>query len=216
MHKAISSAEIRELFLEFFEEKDHLRIPAARLIPNNDPTLLYINSGMAAMKGYFTGEDRPPHPNLCNVQPCIRTRDIDDVGDRHHLTFFEMLGSWSIGDYFKERAIELAYELLVERLIVLLELADPLLLCNQLAVNVRGNLVASDDKPCQHHGRQGQSERGFHGRYPFLSSLPGGMRSRTLSTQPYSIASAASSHLLRSQSRSICSRSLPVPSASIW
>jgi len=116
MNKNISSAEIRELFLTFFEEKDHLRIPAARLLPKNDPTLLYINSGMAAIKGYFTGEERPPHPDLCNVQPCIRTRDIDDVGDRHHLTFFEMMGSWSIGDYFKERAIELAYELLVQRL----------------------------------------------------------------------------------------------------
>ena len=81
----------------------------------NDPTLLFVNSGMAPMKPYFTGQQKPPYPRLCNVQPCLRTTDIDDVGDRHHLTFFEMLGSWSIGDYFKERAVELAFDLLVDR-----------------------------------------------------------------------------------------------------
>ena len=111
----ISCQEIREIFIRFFEEKGHLHIPAASLIPANDPTLLFINSGMAPLKRYFTGEAEPPHPDLCNVQPCIRTREIKDVGDRHHLTFFEMMGSWSINNYFKETAIELAYELLVER-----------------------------------------------------------------------------------------------------
>ena len=115
MTERITSEEIREIFLRFFEEKDHLRIPGASLVPHSDPTLLYINSGMAPLKRYFTGEEKPPHPDLCNVQPCIRTRDIEDVGDRHHLTYFEMLGSWSIDNYFKERAIELAFELLVDR-----------------------------------------------------------------------------------------------------
>lgn len=112
----ISSDDIRHRFVSFFEEKDHLRISGSAVVPVNDPTLLYINSGMAPLKQYFTGEAAPPHPRLVNVQPCLRTKDIDDVGDRHHLTFFEMLGSWSIGDYFKQRAIELAFELLVERL----------------------------------------------------------------------------------------------------
>lgn len=113
--KKIGSQEIRDIFLSFFEEKHHHRISGASLIPVNDPTLLFVNSGMAPLKKYFVGEAVPPHPDLCNVQPCLRTKDIEDVGDRHHLTFFEMLGSWSINNYFKERAVELAYELLVER-----------------------------------------------------------------------------------------------------
>ncbi len=78
----------------------------------NDPTLLFVNAGMAPLKPYFLGEALPPAADLCNVQPCVRTIDIADVGDRHHLTFFEMLGSWSIDHYFKERAVELAFELL--------------------------------------------------------------------------------------------------------
>lgn len=114
MHKNISSRQIRETFLSFFARKDHLLIPGASLLPKNDPTLLYINSGMAPLKKYFLGLSQPPHPRLCNVQPCIRTGDIEDAGDRHHFTSFEMLGSWSINDYYKEIAVELAYELLVE------------------------------------------------------------------------------------------------------
>ncbi|MCC7441006.1 MAG: alanine--tRNA ligase [Bdellovibrionales bacterium] len=114
--KKLSSHEIRERFLKFFEDKDHLRIGGSSLIPKGDPTLLFINSGMAPLKRYFLGKAQPPKPRLANVQPCIRTKDIDDVGDRHHLTLFEMLGSWSIGDYYKEGAVSLAYELLVDRL----------------------------------------------------------------------------------------------------
>lgn len=109
-----SAEEIRTSFLEFFRENDHLQIQSRSIIPVNDPTLLFINSGMAPLKPYFTGAATPDSPRLCNVQPCIRTKDIDDVGDRHHLTYFEMMGSWSIGDYFKDRAVELAYELLVD------------------------------------------------------------------------------------------------------
>lgn len=112
--KEMSSLEIRETFLKYFEKADHLRIPGSSLLPSNDPTLLFINSGMAPLKQYFLGKDTPPAPRLCNIQPCIRTKDIDDVGDRHHLTLFEMLGSWSIGDYYKERAVELAFHLLVD------------------------------------------------------------------------------------------------------
>jgi alanyl-tRNA synthetase len=105
---------VRDAFLEFFEQRDHRRIHGVSLIPDNDPTLLYVNSGMAPLKAYFVGEQVPSSPRLCNVQPCLRTTDIEAVGDRHHLTFFEMLGSWSIGDYFKQEAIELAFELLTE------------------------------------------------------------------------------------------------------
>ena len=112
----ITSREIREVFLKFFESKNHLRILGSSIVPSNDPTLLFINSGMAPLKKYFTGEAQPPNSDLCNIQPCIRTIDIDDIGDRHHLTSFEMLGSWSINNYFKEEAISLAFQLLVEGL----------------------------------------------------------------------------------------------------
>ena len=108
----MSSDDIRETFLRFFTARQHLRIAAASVVPVGDPTLLYVNAGMAPLKPYFTGEAIPPAPDLCNVQPCVRTIDIEDVGDRHHLTFFEMLGSWSVGHYGRERAVELAWDLL--------------------------------------------------------------------------------------------------------
>jgi alanyl-tRNA synthetase len=113
--RRLSSEEIRQDFLKYFEQRGHQRIMGSSLLPHDDPTLLFINSGMAPLKPYFTGAKKPPSPDLCNVQPCVRTRDIDDVGDRHHLTFFEMLGSWSIGHYFKERAVELAYGLIADQ-----------------------------------------------------------------------------------------------------
>lgn len=108
----IKAKEIRDKFLAFFQEKNHLLIENASIIPKNDPTLLFINSGMAPIKRFFTGEETPKSPRLCNIQPCIRTIDIDEIGDKHHLTSFQMLGSWSINDYFKEKAISLAYEFL--------------------------------------------------------------------------------------------------------
>jgi alanyl-tRNA synthetase len=114
MRRPFSSDEIRDTFLGFFTERQHTRIESASIIPANDPTLLFINAGMAPLKPYFLGEALPPAPDLCNVQPCVRTIDIGDVGDRHHLTFFEMMGSWSIDHYFKERAVELAFELLTQ------------------------------------------------------------------------------------------------------
>ncbi len=109
MTNKISSLEIKNKFLNYFKNNDHVQISDSSIVPKNDPTLLFINSGMAPLKNYFTGEEEPPYKRLCNVQPCIRTIDIDSIGDRHHLTSFQMLGSWSIGDYFKEKAIELAY-----------------------------------------------------------------------------------------------------------
>lgn len=112
----ITSDEIRTIFLEYFQKHNHKKISESSVIPENDPTLLFINAGMAPLKNYFTGEETPPASDLCNIQPCIRTIDIDDIGDRHHLTSFEMLGSWSFNNYFKENAIKLAYELLTEGL----------------------------------------------------------------------------------------------------
>jgi len=114
MDRPTTSDEIRETFLSYFTEHGHERIASASVIPVNDPTLLFVNAGMAPLKRYFLGEAVPPSPDLCNIQPCVRTIDIGDVGDRHHLTFFEMLGSWSVGHYYKDRAIELAFGLLTD------------------------------------------------------------------------------------------------------
>ncbi|SDI93610.1 alanine--tRNA ligase [Salimicrobium halophilum] len=109
----LTSAEVRQLFLDFFKEKNHGVEPSASLIPHEDPTLLWINSGVATLKKYFDGRVVPENPRIVNVQKSIRTNDIENVGftARHH-TFFEMLGNFSIGDYFKEEAIEWAWEFL--------------------------------------------------------------------------------------------------------
>lgn len=111
--KPLKSYEIRQLFLDFWREKEHDIIPSANLIPINDPTLLWINSGVAALKGYMDGSETPANPKIANSQKCIRTNDIENVGvtARHH-TLFEMLGNWSIGDYFKEEVIPWAWEFL--------------------------------------------------------------------------------------------------------
>lgn len=112
----ITSVEIKEKFFNFFQSKDHTQIKSSSIIPKNDPTLLFINSGMAPIKKFFTGEEKPESPRLFNIQPCVRTIDIDDIGDKHHLTSFQMLGSWSINNYFKEKAIFLAFEFLTKHL----------------------------------------------------------------------------------------------------
>ena len=100
--------ELREMYLSFFETKGHLRLPSFSLIPQNDPSLLLINSGMAPMKPFFTGEQEPPRHRVTTCQKCIRTGDIENVGKTaRHGTFFEMLGNFSFGDYFKREAIAL-------------------------------------------------------------------------------------------------------------
>jgi alanyl-tRNA synthetase len=113
--KYMTAKEIRETWLNFFESKGHKVEQSASLVPQNDPTLLWINAGVAPLKKYFDGSEKPTNPRLTNVQKCIRTNDIDNVGKtaRHH-TFFEMLGNFSIGDYFKEDAIKWGFELLTD------------------------------------------------------------------------------------------------------
>ncbi len=105
--------ELREMFLKFFESKGHLRLPSFSLIPQNDASLLLINSGMAPMKPWFTGEEEPPRHRVCTCQKCIRTGDIENIGKTaRHGTYFEMLGNFSFGDYFKKEAIPFAWEFL--------------------------------------------------------------------------------------------------------
>jgi alanyl-tRNA synthetase len=107
--------KIREKFLSFFEGKAHLRMKSFSLVPQNDKSLLIINSGMAPLKPYFTGQEIPPNKRVTTCQKCIRTGDIENVGKTaRHGTFFEMLGNFSFGDYFKEEIIPWAWEFVTE------------------------------------------------------------------------------------------------------
>ena len=112
----MNSKQIRQKYLDFFKSKEHAIIPSASLIPENDPTTLFISAGMHPLIPYLIGEKHPQGARLVNVQKCIRTIDIDEIGDAYHHTFFEMLGNWSFGDYFKKEAIEWSFEFLIKEL----------------------------------------------------------------------------------------------------
>ena len=98
----LSYTDIRKKYLDFLKTKGHEEIPSASLVPENDPTVLFTTAGMHPLVPFLLGEPHPLGKRLCNVQKCIRTQDIDEAGDEFHLTFFEMLGNWSLGDYFKD------------------------------------------------------------------------------------------------------------------
>ena len=117
----MKSKQIREKYLHFFKSKKHAIIPSASLIPENDPTTLFISAGMHPLVPFLMGEKHPQGNRLVNVQKCIRTIDIDEVGDAYHHTFFEMLGNWSLGDYFKKEAIEWSFEFLTKELNIPME-----------------------------------------------------------------------------------------------
>lgn len=110
--KKLNAKELREMWINFFKEKGHAYIPSASLVPENDPSVLFTTAGMHPLVPYLLGEKHPCGKRLVDIQKCVRTGDIDEVGDDYHCTFFEMLGNWSLGDYFKEEKIPWSFEFL--------------------------------------------------------------------------------------------------------
>jgi len=110
--KSLTAKQMKQLYLQFFKEKGHAILPSASLIPENDPTVLFTTAGMHPLVPFLMGQPHPLGKRLADAQKCIRTQDIDEVGDETHTTFFEMMGNWSLGDYFKEEAIQMSYEFL--------------------------------------------------------------------------------------------------------
>ncbi len=139
---------IKDLFIDFFVSKGHKQIPSAPIVPENDPSVLFNTAGMQPLVPYLMGQPHPYGKRLCDYQKCMRTNDLDEIGDRTHHTFFEMLGNWSLGDYFKEESIKWSFEFLTEHLNI------PV---NKLAVTVfKGNdLVNPDNESYELWQKQG-------------------------------------------------------------
>ena len=117
----MNAHQLKQLYLEFFKSKGHAIIPSAPLIPENDPTVLFTTAGMHPLVPFLMGQAHPLGHKLTSLQKCIRTGDIDEVGDKVHHTFFQMLGNWSLGSYFKKEAIEMSFEFLIKKLKIPLE-----------------------------------------------------------------------------------------------
>ena len=151
----MTADELRQMYLSFFESKGHAVISGSSLIPENDPTVLFTTAGMHPLVPYLLGEPHPSGRRLCDCQKCIRTGDIDAVGDPSHLTFFEMLGNWSLGDYFKEDAIAWSYEFMTskaylgfdpERLYVTVFEGDADVPCDEASIAVWKKLGLRDER----------------------------------------------------------------------
>ena len=110
----METINLKDTYLHFFESKGHKIIPSAPIIPENDPTCLFNTAGMQPLVPYLKGEPHPEGTRLADVQKCFRTNDLDSIGDTTHHTFFEMLGNWSLGDYFKQEAITWSFEFLTK------------------------------------------------------------------------------------------------------
>src|SRR4030042_7028174 len=118
----MTSKEIRNKFIQFFKEKNHELLPPSSLVPDTiDPSVLFTAAGMQQFKSWFSGEEKPKYPRVVTIQPCLRTSDIDEVGDNTHLTFFEMLGNFSFNDYFKKETVDMAVEFLSKELGIKIE-----------------------------------------------------------------------------------------------
>ena len=112
----MKAIEIRNKYLNFFKKHGHTVIPSAPLIPENDPSVLFTTAGMQPLVPYLLGETHPSGTRLTDYQKCVRTNDIEEVGDNRHLTYFEMLGNWSLGDYFKEESVQMSFDFLTQEL----------------------------------------------------------------------------------------------------
>jgi alanyl-tRNA synthetase len=117
----MTANELRRMYVEYFKERGHKEIASASLLPDNDPTVLFTTAGMHPLVPYLLGEKHPQGNRLVDIQKCVRTDDIDEVGDDTHLTFFEMLGNWSLGDYFKEESISMSFDFLTKKLCIPIE-----------------------------------------------------------------------------------------------
>lgn len=147
----MENIDLKKIYLDFFEEKGHKIIPSSPIIPENDPTVLFNTAGMQPLVPYLKGQPHPEGTRLADVQKCFRTNDLDEVGDKTHHTFFEMLGNWSLGDYFKKESIAWSFELLTKRLNIPVD---------RLAVTVfKGNeLVPADNETANLWKEQGIKE----------------------------------------------------------
>ncbi|MBP3579447.1 MAG: alanine--tRNA ligase [Lachnospiraceae bacterium] len=149
----MTAQELRTMYVNFFKERGHQEIASASLLPENDPTVLFTTAGMHPLVPYLLGEKHPAGKRLTDVQKCVRTEDIDEVGDDTHCTFFEMLGNWSLGDYFKQESISMSFEFLtkylnipVERLAVTVFEGDELVPADEEAIEIWKSLGLSKEQ----------------------------------------------------------------------
>ena len=146
---------LKDLYIDFFVSKGHKQIPSAPVVPENDPSVLFNTAGMQPLIPYLMGKDHPYGTRLCDYQKCIRTNDLDEVGDTYHHTFFEMLGNWSLGDYFKKEAITWSFEFLtkvlnipIERLAVTVFAGNDVIPKDEEAIEIWKSLGISEDRIC--------------------------------------------------------------------
>ena len=147
---------LKDLYIDFFVSKGHKQIPSAPVVPENDPSVLFNTAGMQPLIPYLMGKSHPYGTRLCDYQKCIRTNDLDNIGDTYHHTFFEMLGNWSLGDYFKKEAITWSFEFLtrvlnipVERLAVTVFAGNDIIPKDEEAIEIWKSLGISEDRICQ-------------------------------------------------------------------